>query len=117
MNLDEKLKQKKYKQVWQQYCGFLDLTMEEYMEIQTRLMREQIDLYANCELGRRIMHGTVPKTIEEYRQQVPLTRYEDYADILLSRQEELLLPNRSSGSKPPGKGGVIPSRRRPIPRA
>jgi hypothetical protein len=29
-----------------------------------------------------------PKTIEEFRQRIPLTNYEDYADILLEKREE-----------------------------
>ena len=83
MNLDEKLSARMYKEIWQQYCGFLDLSMKEYMALQKRLMEEQISLYANCELGRRIL-GTDPiESVEEYREKVPLTKYEDYADILL----------------------------------
>ena len=77
-----------YKEVWQQYCGFLDLSMKEYMELQKRLMTEQLSLYANCELGRRIM-GTQPITgIDQFREKVPLTKYEDYADILLEKRIE-----------------------------
>lgn len=79
-----------YKEIWQQYCGFLDLSMKEYMALQKRLMEEQISLYANCELGRRIL-GTDPiESVEEYREKVPLTKYEDYADILLGKRIEAL---------------------------
>ena len=38
MNLEEKLKKQQYKEIWQQYCGFLDLSMNGYMKIQRRLM-------------------------------------------------------------------------------
>ena len=44
MNLDQKLHQKMYREIWQQYCGFLDLSLSEYMAIQERLMLEQIAL-------------------------------------------------------------------------
>ena len=64
--------------------------MPEYMEIQNRLLMEQIELYSDCELGRRIMKGIKPANVDEYRQVVPLTEYEDYADILLPRIESAL---------------------------
>ncbi|NLB52450.1 MAG: GH3 auxin-responsive promoter family protein [Syntrophomonadaceae bacterium] len=90
MNLDQKLKNKQFDQIWQEYCGFLDFSMDQYMEIQNRLMLEQIEIYAGCELGRRIMKGNKPSTIDEFRQSVPLTRYADYADLLLPRIESVL---------------------------
>lgn len=90
MNLDQLLKDKQYARIWQEYCGFLDFSMDEYMDIQNRLMLEQIELYSKCELGRRIMKGVKPSSIDEYRQMVPLTRYEDYADLLLSHVESIL---------------------------
>ena len=48
MNLKEKLKKQQYNEIWQQYCGFLDLSMDGYMKIQRRLMEEQIQLWSNC---------------------------------------------------------------------
>ena len=42
MNLEEKLKKQQYKEIWQQYGGFLDLSMDGYMKIQRRLMEEQV---------------------------------------------------------------------------
>jgi len=90
MNLDQKLKDKQYDQIWQQYCGFLDLTISQYMEIQYRLMMEQLELYSNCELGRRIMKGKKPASVDEFRRIVPLTTYQDYADLLLPKVESAL---------------------------
>ena len=52
MNLEEKLKKQQYKEIWQQYCGFLDLSMNGYMKIQRRLMEEQVKLWSNCGLGQ-----------------------------------------------------------------
>lgn len=90
MNLDQKLQKKQYDRIWQEYCGFLDLSVSEYMGIQNRLLLEQIELYSNCELGRRIMQGKKPTTVEQYRQLVPLTKYEDYADLLLQKVDSAL---------------------------
>ena len=65
MNLEEKLKKQQYKEIWQQYCGFLDLSMDGYMKIQRRLMEEQVKLWSNCGLGQSILtvsytHLTLP---------------------------------------------------------
>jgi hypothetical protein len=90
MDLHQKLKNRQHDQIWREYCGFLDLTTAEYMEIQNRLMLEQIDLYSRCELGRIIMKGNKPATVEEFRNMVPLTKYDDYADILLPKIDSAL---------------------------
>ena len=55
MSLKEKLKKHQYNEIWQQYWGFLDLSMEGYMMIQRRLMEEQIQLWCNCGLGQSIL--------------------------------------------------------------
>lgn len=57
MRFEDKLKQQEYAQIWQEYCGFLDLSMEEYMFIQNRLMQEQLELWSQCELGRELLGG------------------------------------------------------------
>ena len=88
MNLDQQIRRKQYKQIWQQYCGFLDLSLSEYMDIQDRLMREQLAVYAACPLGKKILGENPPKTVEEFRADVPLTTYTDYADVLLQKREE-----------------------------
>ena len=93
MNLKEKLKKREYEEIWQQYCGFLDLTMDGYMKIQRRLMEEQIQMWSDSGLGQSILKGKHPKTLEEFRQMVPLTEYEDYADILLAKQPHMLPGN------------------------
>ena len=93
MNLEEKLKKQQYKEIWQQYCGFLDLSMDGYMKIQRRLMEEQIRLWSNCGLGQSILKGKYPKNLDEFRKMVPLTTYEDYADVLLTKQPDMLPGN------------------------
>lgn len=90
MRFKEKLKKLPAKEIWDEYCGFLDLSIEEYMDIQYRLLREQIDCYSRCGLGQKIMHGAVISSVEEFRKKVPLTTYEDYAEILLNKKVEML---------------------------
>ena len=47
-------------------CGFIDLTLEQVMAVQKRLLLEQIELLNKCELGRRLMRGATPTTVEEF---------------------------------------------------
>lgn len=51
MKFGEKLKKRQYDQMWSEYCGFLDLDIDGYMRIQTRLMEEQIALWSGSALG------------------------------------------------------------------
>lgn len=76
--------------LWQEYCGFLDLDMDSYMTIQNRLMLEQISLWSHCELGKQILNGKRPQTIDEFRKIMPLSTYGDYADVLLQKKGEML---------------------------
>ncbi|HWQ77630.1 MAG TPA: GH3 auxin-responsive promoter family protein [Anaerovoracaceae bacterium] len=90
MKFEEKLKNLQPAAIWQEYCGFLDLDIEGYMQIQNRLMLEQVSLWSNSGLGRLMLDGKQPETIEEFRKQMPLTTYGDYADVLLRKQEDML---------------------------
>ena len=84
------LREGRKEELWQMCCGFLNLRLEEFMIIQKRLLLEQIELLKGCEFGRRLMHGAVPETVQEFREQVPLTTYEDYLPELVERSEDWL---------------------------
>ncbi len=86
----ELLKQGRNEELWQMCCGFIDLSLEQFMAIQKRLLLEQIKLLKNCELGRKVMRGAMPESVEEFREQVPLTTYADYCPELLERREAAL---------------------------
>jgi len=90
MRFEDKLKQHKYDQLWQEYCGFIDLDIEEYMQIQNRLMMEQIDLWTKSPLGKKIYKGANLSDVQAFRQSMPLTTYADYADVLLPKRSEML---------------------------
>ena len=90
MKFEQKLKSLSQEEIWQEYCGFLDLTMDEYMQIQNRLMEEQIFLWSRCALGQRFLQGKEIHSIDEFRRMIPLTTYEDYADVLLPKQGNML---------------------------
>lgn len=90
MKLEEKLKIRGKKEIWDEYCGFLDLSIEEYMLIQNRLMDEQIRLWSNSKLGQQMLQGKQVLSIDDLRKQLKLTTYEDYAKYLLQKQEDML---------------------------
>ena len=71
-------------------CGFLDLSLEQFMAIQKRLLQEEIELLKNSELGKRVMCNAMPETVEEFREQVPLTVYADYLPELVKKKEDVL---------------------------
>ena len=74
----ELLRQGRQDEIWARYCGFIDLTMNEFMTIQERLLMEQIGLLGNCELGQRLFGEHVPTSMADFRKCVPLTTYADY---------------------------------------
>lgn len=90
MHFKDKLKKCTQREIWEEYCGFLDLSIDEYMDIQFRLLSEQIKRFADCGLGKKIMRGEHPDSFEEFRKTIPLTTYEAYEDILLNQQKEML---------------------------
>ena len=90
MRLDDLLKHKQFDLIWDTYCSFLDIDLNEYMHIQNRLMLEQLSLWSNCGLGQKLLHGQRPQTIADFRRMLPLTDYADYADILLKKNTAML---------------------------
>jgi len=84
------LRQNKKDELWQMCCGFIDLSMEQFMAIQRRLLLEQIDLLNNSSLGRKVMRGALPQSIEDFRKLVPMTTYADYCPELQERREDAL---------------------------
>ncbi len=86
----ELLREHNYRELWQKYCGFLDLSIGEFMSIQRSLLLEQLELLNRCDLGRHIMLGASPASVDEFRLTVPLTTYEDYVPYLSEQKEDAL---------------------------
>jgi len=84
----ELLQQGRNEELWQMCCGFLSLNLEQFMTIQKRLLLEQLGLLNRCPLGKKIMRGAKPETVEEFREQVPLTTYADYCPELEEKRED-----------------------------
>jgi len=108
------LNQGRDEELWQMCCGFLSLNIGEFMDIQKRLMLKQLELLNNCPLGEKIMHGAKPKTIEEFRQIVPLTTYKDYCPELLEKNEDLLPAKPAEWVHTSGRSGEYPCKWVPL---
>ncbi len=110
----ELLEQGKGEELWQMCCGFIGLNISEFMEIQERLLLKQLELLGNCPLGQKIMRGNKPKTVEEFRQMVPLTTYKDYCPELLEKNEDILPAKPSQWVHTSGKSGEYPCKWVPL---
>jgi len=91
--------------IWQRHCGFLDLSLREFMEIQEHLLLDEIEMVTQSPLGKKIMKGANPKSAEEFRQLVPLTTYDDYAPYIGNCQEDALAEKPCYWAHTSGKGG------------
>lgn len=99
------LRQGKRDELWNMCCGFIDLDIRQYMDIQRRLLLEQLGLLRNSPLGRRMMRGAAPTTVEQFRQQVPLTDYKDYLPELVDQREDVLPATVAHWVRTSGKSG------------
>ena len=104
----ELLQQGRDAELWQMCRGFVGLSLGQFMTIQKRLLLEQIELLKRCPLGKKIMRGAKPETVEEFRQQVPLTIYADYCPELLEKREELLPAKPVMWVHTSGRSGEYP---------
>jgi hypothetical protein len=75
-------------ELWDKHCGSYCLSRKEFRDIQERLMLEQISLLGSSKVGRTLMGGKVPTSVEEFRQITPLTTASDYSEILKEKKEE-----------------------------
>lgn len=92
--------------IWQRYCGFLDLSMDEFMNIQERNLLDQIDMVSNSPLAALIFNNNKPKTVSEFRQFTRLTTYEDYLPHLAQNKENILAEKPFYWARTSGKDGV-----------
>ena len=104
------LKQGRRDEFWQRYCGFLDLTVDEFMDIQNRCLTEQLHLLASSELGRKILGGPVPLTPDEFRRVAPVTAYADYAEFFQEQREDILPVKPVSWLRTSGGTGEYPAK-------
>ena len=99
------LKQGRSEEVWTRYCGFLDLGLGNFMDIQRRLLTEQLQLASRSELGRSLMGNDPPLDVNEFRKRMRLTTYEDYAPYLDEQREDVLPEKPVAWAHTSGRSG------------
>ncbi len=106
----------RHDEAWEKYCGFLDLTIEGFMQIQRRLLLEQIQLLTGCELGRTLLKGQKPTSVEEFRAAAPITTYVDYLRFLSDKSDEPLPAKAFVWMRTSGRTGDYGGKWVPCPR-
>ena len=104
----ELLKQGRRDEFWQRYCGFFDLTIAEFMAIQERLLIEQLRTLNDSKLGRQIVGGEVPRTLNDFRRVVPFTTYDSYIPYLTEQREDMLAVKPTCWARTSGTTGNFP---------
>jgi hypothetical protein len=90
--------------IWQKYCGFLELSLSEFIEIQEQLLMDQIELVYDSPLAKKLMPRK-PRDASEFRRLVPLTTFNDYADFLNNKNEDVLAVKPYAWTHTSGRGG------------
>jgi hypothetical protein len=60
------------------------------MEIQERLLIEQINFLKNSDIGKKLLGNSSPTSVDEFRRTVPLTTYRDYESQLKEKNVDVL---------------------------
>lgn len=88
------LREGRTKELWDKHCGHIHLSLDEYMEIQNRLLMENISLLSTSTIGKHFLGDPAPQSVEEFRERVPLTTYDDYEPFLGEKNDDVL-PNKA----------------------
>lgn len=108
MRFEDKRKTLSKKVIWEEYCGFLDLSLDKFMQIQHRLLNEQMKLWESSEIGQAILKGKPLSTMKDFYKHIPLTTYDDYADLLLSKDSSVLPSEAVLWIQTTWEGGIHP---------
>ncbi len=96
---------RKESNLWRKYCGYLDLSLKEFMAVQEGLLKEQLELLPRSELGRKVLGEARPRSIEEFREKAPLTKYGDYLPYLIEKREDVLVEKPYLWMRTSGRSG------------
>lgn len=76
--------------LWAKYCGFLDLSLEQFMTIQETMLLEHLQRVGNTTLEKRIIGDKIPTSLNDFRKSIPLTTYNSYLPELGINNEDAL---------------------------
>lgn len=112
MNFRRKFENYTNEEIWNEYCGFTDLSIDEFMSIQKSLMQEQLSIWKKSAIGKSMINTDI-NNIHDFREKFSLTTYEDYADVLLLKKDELIPDNAVIWIKTTWEGGIHPTKLAP----
>lgn len=92
-------------ELWTRYCGFLDLSVDEFLDMQKELLMDQMDRVCDSIIFQKIMGNRKPSSLEEFRRVVPLTTYDDYEPYLNECQEDTIAIKPAMWCHSAGRGG------------
>jgi len=96
-----------YERVWQRHCGFLDLSLDEFMDIQWRLLEEQFMIANKSKLWRMLFNTEEKPVVHDNYDELPLTNYSDYEPLLHDKPEDILSRPIEAWARTSGRGGKI----------
>lgn len=102
----ELIRESQKEKIWSRYCGHFDLNIDEYMKIQERLLFEQFNILKDSGIGKHFYGKVPPKSVQEFREKVPLTTYDDYIDLLGDRNEAFLPKTTYRWTHTSGRSGI-----------
>ena len=79
---------------WRRFCGFLDFSQDAALDVQRRLLQDQIHLLKDSPIGQRFMSAMKCDEIDEFKRSVPLTTHADYADLFQPDGPARALPGK-----------------------
>jgi len=92
-------------ELWERYCGFINLSLNEFMGIQKRLLMEQLSLLRSSKIGQSILGENLPQNIDEFRKNVPLSTYVDYEAFLEGKNDDYLPIKPYDWARSSGRSG------------
>lgn len=108
------LRQGRNQELWEMCCGWLSFSTEQFMVVQKRLLQEQIELLSHSRIGKKILNGSTVRTIDDFRQRVPLTTYADYIPELSEKREDTLPVKPAFWVHSSGRSGEYPCKWIPL---
>lgn len=86
----ELLRQGRHEDIWQMCCGYLKYDIKQFMAIQNRLLLGQIEELNKSKIGKKLFNGAIIRTVDDFRNDVPLTNYGSYCPELSEKMEDAL---------------------------
>ncbi len=100
------VRRREFDRAWQRHCGFLDLSLDEFMAIQWRLLEEQMEIGRQSRLWKSVFGDKAEDlTVENFRELIPLTTYEDYEPYLKDKPSDILARPIKEWARTSGLGG------------